>query len=62
MVEDYFNDLDLESILECEAFIDGFEKIIHPHHAFMTKVKMALFYQYGYSEDERMYFSTKTGI
>jgi len=62
LVEDSFSDLDLESILECEAFIEHFEEIIHPHHSFMTKVKMALFHQYGNSEDDRMCFSTNWGI
>ena len=45
--------LNRQSVEDYEGFIRKFTGILHPHHSYMTKVKLALCRMYGQSEEGR---------
>lgn len=42
------------SITDCEAFIRKYTKVLHPHHFYLTDVKMALCQMYGHLEGQNL--------
>ena len=65
IVKGNLKDLHLPCILsvsDCEVFIDRFDKILHPYHFLMTRVKWALSYRYGNLEDDTIPIPMTLGI
>lgn len=42
------------SVAACESFIRKYAKILHPHHFYLTDVKMALCQMYGHLEGQNL--------
>ena len=42
------------SLVDCEAFIRRYEKVLHPHHFYLTDTKMALCQMYGHLEGQNL--------